>query len=167
VTDQPFELVGMGQYYEDMPVGRRYRTIGRTVTNADIVNFINCVGLTEVYFIDHVAAETQSVFGRRFAPMALCYCFSEALIAQATLQYTGLAMLNLELDVKSPVFEGDTIHAECEVIEARLSRSNPSRGILKTRVHIVNQQGEIAYVYVPTRMIKCRPASTDGATPAA
>lgn len=159
MTDSPIELVGIGQYYEDMPVGRRYRTIGRTITNADIVNFINCTGLTEVFFIDHEAIRENSVFGRRFAPMALCYCFSEALIAQATLQHTGLAMLHLELDVKAPVFEGDTIHAECEVIEARLSRSDPSRGILKTRVNIVNQDGQAVYVYAPTRMIKCRPAN--------
>jgi acyl dehydratase len=151
------DLVGVGQYFEDMPLGRQYRTIGRTITNADIVNFINCTGLTEVYFIDHEAIRNQSVFGRRFAPMALCYCFSEALIAQATLQYTGLAMLHLDLDMKVPVFKDDTIHAECEVIEARLSRKDPTRGILKTRVNIVNQNGEIVCVYTPTRMVKCRP----------
>ena len=163
MTDSSIELVGVGQYFEDMPVGRRYRTIGRTITGADIVNFINCTGLTEVYFIDHEAIREKSVFGRRFAPMALCYCFSEALIGQATLQYTGLAMLHLELDVKAPVFEGDTIHAECEVVEARLSRSDPSRGILKTRVQIVNQDGQAVYVYEPTRMIKCRPVHTGAA----
>lgn len=156
------ELVGIGDYFEDMPVGRRYRTIGRTVTNADIVNFINVTGLTEVFFIDHEAIRTQSVFGRRFAPMALCYCFSEALIAQATLQHTGLAMLALDLEVKNPVFQDDTIHAECEVIEARPSRSKPDRGILKTRVEIVKQDGTLASVYHPTRMMKRRPASGNG-----
>ena len=155
------ELVGIGAYFEDMPVGRRYRTIGRTITNADIVNFINVTGLTEVFFIDHEAIRTQSVFGRRFAPMALCYCFSEALIAQATLQHTGLAMLALDLEVQNPVFEGDTIHAECEVVEARESRSKPDRGILRTRVEIVNQEGTVAYVYHPTRMMKRRPAGGD------
>jgi acyl dehydratase len=151
------ELVGVGCYFEDMPVGRQYRTIGRTITETDIINFVNCTGLTEVFFIDREAIAKQSAFGRRFAPAALCYCFSEALIAQATLQYTGLAMLRLELDIKGPVFEGDTIHAECEVMEARLSRKDPSRGIIKTRVHIVKQDGSLAYEYFPTRMIKCRP----------
>lgn len=153
------ELVGIGDYYEDMPVGRRYRTIGRTITSADIVNFVNVTGLTEVFFINHEAIRTQSVFGRPFAPLALCYCFSEALIAQATLQHTGLAMLALDLTVKSPVYQDDTIHAECEVIEARLSKSDPTRGILKTRVEIVKQDGTVAYVYHPTRMIKCRAAA--------
>jgi acyl dehydratase len=151
------ETVGLGQYFEDMPVGRTFKTIGRTVTEVDIINFINCTGLTEVFFINHEAIKNESVFGRRFAPAALCYCFSEALIAVATLQYTGLAMLHLELDVKGPVFDGDTIHAECEVVEVRLSRKHVDRGIVQTRVNIVKQDGTVAYVYSPLRMIKCRP----------
>jgi acyl dehydratase len=159
------EMVGIGWYFEDMPVGRQYRTIGRTVTETDIINFVNCTGLTEVFFINRQAIEAESAFGRRFAPAALCYCFSEALIAQATLQYTGLAMLHLELDIKGPVFDGDTIHAECEVVEARLSRKDPSRGIVKTRVRVVKQDGVVAYEYCPTRMIKCRPTGGDDNAP--
>ena len=151
------ETVGIGFYFEDLPVGRKFRTIGRTVTETDIINFISVTGLTEVFFINEEAIEKESAFGKRFAPAALCYCFSEALIAQATLQYTGLAMLHLELDIKGPVFEGDTIHAECEVMEARLSRKNPDRGIVRTQVNIVKQDGTVAYVYSPTRMMKCRP----------
>lgn len=151
------ELAGIGWYFEDLAVGRKFRTIGRTVTETDIINFVNCTGLTEVFFIDREAIANESVFGRPFAPAALCYCFSEALIAQATLQYTGLAMLHLELDIKGPVFQGDTIHAECEVVEARLSRKDPTRGIVKTRVRIVKQDGTVAYEYAPTRMMKCRP----------
>jgi acyl dehydratase len=53
-------------------------------------------------------------------------------------------MLHLELDIKGPVFEGETIHAECEIVEARLSRKDPSRGIVKTRVRIVKQDGTVA-----------------------
>jgi acyl dehydratase len=154
--DTALELVGIGFYFEDMWIGRRFRTIGRTVTDADITNFVNVTGLTEVFFIDHEAIAKDSAFGRRFAPAALCYAFCEALIAQATLQYTGLAMLHLELDIKGPVFVGDTIHAECEVIEARRSRKNADRGIVRTRVHVVKQDGTIAYVYAPLRMMKCR-----------
>ena len=44
------ETVGLGFYFEDLPVGRKFRTIGRTVTEADIVNFINCTGMVEVLF---------------------------------------------------------------------------------------------------------------------
>ncbi|HXA22188.1 MAG TPA: hypothetical protein VNW90_07805 [Acetobacteraceae bacterium] len=46
------EVVGLGFYFEDLPVGRRFRTIGRTVTEADITNFVNCTGMVEVLFTD-------------------------------------------------------------------------------------------------------------------
>ena len=39
------ETVGLGLYFEDLPVGRQFKTIGRTVTEADITNFVNCTGM--------------------------------------------------------------------------------------------------------------------------
>ena len=44
------ETVGLGLFYEDLPVGREFKTIGRTITESDIVNFINCTGMVEVLF---------------------------------------------------------------------------------------------------------------------
>jgi hypothetical protein len=44
------ETVGLGLYFEDLPVGRQFKTIGRTVTEADITNFVNCTGMVEVLF---------------------------------------------------------------------------------------------------------------------
>ncbi len=44
--------VGLGLCYEDLTIGRRFRTIGRTVTEADIANFINRTGTAEVLFMD-------------------------------------------------------------------------------------------------------------------
>jgi acyl dehydratase len=54
------------------------------------------------------------------------------------------------------VFAGDTIHVECEVIEARLSRNRPGRGLVRTRNQVVKQDGSVALTYTPLRMIKCR-----------
>jgi acyl dehydratase len=153
------ETVGLGFHFEDLPVGRKFKTVGRTIMEADITNFINCTGLTEVFFMNLEVLRTESVFDRRFAPAALCYCFCEALLAQATLQHTGLAMLHLELDIKGPVFVGDTIHVECEVLEARRSKTKPDRGIIRTVNRIVKQDGTVAYIYYPTRMIRTRPAA--------
>ena len=45
-----YEVLGLGIYFEDLPVGRKFRTIGRTLTEADLVNFIGVTGLTEVLF---------------------------------------------------------------------------------------------------------------------
>ena len=44
------ETVGLGFCFEDLPVGRQFKTIGRTITEADISNFVNCTGMVEVLF---------------------------------------------------------------------------------------------------------------------
>lgn len=152
------ETVGLGIHFEDLPVGRQFKTVGRTVTEADIVNFINCTGMTEVLFTDtEYLANTSDIKGR-VAPGALAYTIAEGLLVQSTMQHTGLAFLNMELDVKAPVFAGDTLHVECEVIEARLT-GKAGRGLVRTRNHIVKQDGTVAIVYTPLRMIKCKDAA--------
>ncbi len=150
------ETVGIGFHFEDVPVGRQFRTIGRTVTEADIVNFINCTGMVEVLFTNTEFLKRDSDIKGRLAPAALVYTFAEGLLVQATMQQTGYAFLNMELDVKGPVFAGDTIHVECEVIEARLSASKPGRGLVRTRNRVVKQDGQVVVVYTPLRMMKCR-----------
>ena len=75
---------------------------------------------------------------------------------QSTMQHTGFAFLHMELTVQSPVVAGDTIHAQCEIVEARLSKSRPGRGLVRTRVNVVKQDGTVALVYTPLRMVKCR-----------
>jgi acyl dehydratase len=72
------------------------------------------------------------------------------------MQHTGLAFLHMELNVEQPVFAGDTIHVECEVVEARLSRSRAGRGLVRTRNRVVKQDGAVALVYTPLRMVRCR-----------
>jgi acyl dehydratase len=158
MEEDSVETVGLGFYFEDLPVGRRYKTIGRTVTEADITNFVNCTGMVEVLFtnLEFLAHETD--IKRRLAPAALVYAFAEGLLVQSTMQYTGLAFLHMELNVESPVFAGDTVHAECEIIEARRSRSRSDRGLVRTRVRVVKQDGTVALTYTPLRMVKCRKA---------
>jgi acyl dehydratase len=58
--------------------------------------------------------------------------------------------------VKNPTFVGDTILVDIEVIEARLSKSNPARGLVRTRNTVANQDGSVALVYTPMRMVRCR-----------
>jgi acyl dehydratase len=151
------EIVGLGLHFEELPLGRQFKTIGRTVTEADIVNFINVTGMTEVLFIDTEYLKEHSDIKGRVAPGALAYTIAEGLLVQSTMQHTGLAFLNMELDIRGPVFAGDTIHVECEVIEARLT-SKRTRGLVRTRNHIINQNGEVVIEYTPLRMIKCRDA---------
>ncbi|MEX1036804.1 MAG: MaoC family dehydratase N-terminal domain-containing protein [Sneathiella sp.] len=149
------ETVGLGLHFEELPMGREFKTIGRTVTESDIVNFINCTGMTEVLFIDLEYLENHSDIRGRVAPGALAYTIAEGLLVQSTMQHTGLAFLNMELDIRAPVFAGDTIHVECEVIESRLT-SKGTRGLVRTRNKIINQNGQVVIEYTPLRMIKCR-----------
>lgn len=150
------DYVGLGLHFEDLPVGRQFRTVGRTITEADIVNFVNCTGMTEVLFTDMEYLEKHSDIRGRVAPGALVYSFAEGLLIQSTMQHTGLAFLGMELEVENPVFAGDTIHVECEVIEARRSKSRKGRSLVRTRNRVVKQDGAIAITYTPLRMVKTR-----------
>ena len=150
------ETLGLGLYFEEMPVGRRFQTIGRTVTETDIINFCNCTGNTEVLFTNMEFLKHESDIKGRPVPAPLTYGLAEGLLVQSTMQHTGFALLHLELNIESPVMAGDTIHVEVEVIEARLSKSRPGRGLVRTRNRVVKQDGTAALVYTPLRMIKCR-----------
>jgi acyl dehydratase len=150
------ETVGLGFYFEDLPVGRRFRTIGRTITETDIINFCNCTGNTEVLFTNLEFLAHESDIKGRPVPAPLTFGLSEGLLAQATMQHTAFAFLHMEFDVKSPVLAGSTIHVEVEVVEARRSRSRPGRGLVRTRNSVVKQDGIVALVYTPLRMVKCR-----------
>jgi acyl dehydratase len=150
------ETVGLGFCFEDLPLGRQFKTIGRTVTEPDIVNFINTIGMTEVLFTNLDFLRNEAGFKGRLAPGSLVYCFAEGLLAQSTMQGTGFAFLGMQLDIKGPTFAGDTIHVECEVTEARLSETRPGRGIVRTRNRVMKNGDTLVLEYTPLRMLKCR-----------
>ena len=149
------DTVGLGFFWNDLAVGYRFKTVGRTVTEADITNFVNCTGMTEVLFTNLDFIEKRSSIQGRPAPGALVYAFAEGLLVQATMQETGLAFLNMELNVERPVLAGDTIHVECEVVEVRPT-SKGNRGLVRTFNTIVNQRGEVVITYNPLRIMKGR-----------
>lgn len=153
------ETLGIGLHFEDAVLGRKFKTIGRTVTESDLVGFINSTGMTEVLFMNVEFLKSESDIKGRPVPGALVYCFAEGLLVQATMQHTGFAFLNMQLDIKGPVVVGDTIHVECEVIESRRSKSRPNRGLVRTRNVVRKQDGSVVLEYTPLRMMKAR---TDG-----
>lgn len=153
------EVLGLGLYYEDLTPGRSFKTIGRTITETDIINFVTCTGMTEVLFTNRQFQAEESDIKGQVTPGALVFTFAEGLLVQASMQHTGFAFLDMELSIKGPTVAGDTIHVEVEVIEARRSKSRPTRGIVRTRNRVINQRGEEVMVYTPARMVKAR---TDG-----
>ena len=156
MSDKDIPTIGLGLRWEDTPTGFRFRTIGRTVTEADITIFAGVTGMVEVLFTNLEYLREQSLFDKRLVPGALVYSFAEGLLMQSAVQGTGLAFLGMELEVLRPTFAGDTITVEVEVLESRASSSKPGRGIVKTRNTVVNQKGEPVMVYTPTRMVKGR-----------
>ncbi len=146
------KLLGHGMYWQDMPVGAKFKTYGRTITETDIVNFISCTGFLEVLFTDMEYVREHSAIKGRLAPGALVYALGEGLTMLGTIQGTGLAFLGMDMDVKGPTFAGDTIHVEIEVIEQRPA-SKGGRGLVRTRNNIINQKGEAVLVYTPLRLM--------------
>jgi acyl dehydratase len=148
------ETVGLGIHWEDLPVGRKFKTVGRTITETDVVNFVSVTGMLEVLFTNTEFLREQSAIKGRVAPGALVFTLIEGLLTQATMQGVGFAFLNMELDIKGPTFVGDTIHAECEVIECRASKGRPGLGLVRTRNRVVKQDGTEVMVYTPLRLVK-------------
>lgn len=153
------KIIGLGFYWDDLAVGDRFRTVGRTITEADLVNFVNVTWLTEELFTN-VAARDQMAMPMRVVPGALVYSFAEGLLLPS-MQDTGLAFLNAEIDIKGPTCVGDTIHVECEVVEMRPT-SKPGRGLARTFNKVAKQDGSVVLTYNPLRMMKRRPDVAGG-----
>jgi acyl dehydratase len=145
--------INSGFYWNDLVQGTRLRSRARTITETDFVNFINLSWLNEELFTNAHDREDMAIQGR-VVPAALIYACAEGLITPS-MQGTGLAFLNADIDMKGPVFVGDTIHVECEVIEHR-STSRAGRGLVRTRNAVVNQHGDTLMVYTPLRMMRAK-----------
>lgn len=145
--------LALGFRFEDLPVGASFRSTRRTITETDLVSFVNLTWFTEELF-----ASTEDEAGRairgRVVPGGLVYTFAEGLVAPS-MQRTGLAFLNAEIDVQRPTFVGDTIHVRATVIEARRTASG-DRGLVRTRNEVVRQTGEVTLVYTPLRLLAAR-----------
>src|SRR5437867_1920026 len=132
-----------GLTYEQHTVGAIYRTGGRTISETDIVTFVNLCGFVEPLFLDMEFVARESVYKRRAAPGALSFALSEGLIIQTGLIHgTGMAFLGGELRVTAPVLEGDTLTVEVEVADKRETKK-PDRGIVTYRHRVLNQRGEM------------------------
>jgi len=145
---------GQGLFYDEMPVGHRIKTMGRTITETDLVTYINLTWFTEEVFVNLHDRDGHAL-PSRVVPGSLVYAFAEGLVAPS-LQFTGLAFLGAEIDIKRPTVVGDTIHVRVEVVESRPASSG-HRGLVRTRNEIVNQRGEIVLVYTPLRLVAGKP----------
>lgn len=150
------EIMGIGLHWNDVELGDRFRTLGRTISEADIAMYVAAVGMVEEMFTNVEYIKEVSVIGSRPVPGSLVFCMAEGLLMQSTMQRTGMAFLEADIKVHKPTTAGDTIHVVCEVVEARAT-SKADRGLLRTSNKVVNQRGEVVLTYNPLRMVKTRP----------
>ncbi len=156
-VDNKTRIVGIGFYWDDLNVGQKFKTLNRTITESDIVNFIGVTGMVETLFTDlSFGDHGGGLMSGRVAPAALSYTIIEGLLCQSTMQTTGLALLEVHKKVLKPVFVGDTIHAEVEVSAVRPTRKG-NRGIVTTKNDVLNQDGDIVITYEAVRMMAGSP----------
>ena len=141
-----------GRVFEDYAVGTVFRhPIGRTVTDTDNVWFTNVtMNMNPVHFDEHYAAQTE------FKRPLVNSCFTLALVTGLSVADVDHAFANLgwdEVRLPAPVFVGDTIYAQSEVVEARESRSRPSAGIVKLRTTGYKQDGTVVITFLRTVMV--------------
>jgi acyl dehydratase len=141
--------------WDDLPVGTRFHSRKRTVTEADLVNFVNLSWLGEELFANADPDDrAQMPIAARVVPGALAYVFAEGLTTPS-FQVGGLAFLGTTLEIHGPTLVGDTLHVQCEVIEQRMT-SKPGRGLVRTRNLVVNQHGKTVMTYCPLRLMRTR-----------
>jgi acyl dehydratase len=141
-----------GRTYQQNVVGETFRTAARTITEADVVTFVTLAGLNEPLFMDESGSKAAGYTGR-LVPGTLTFTYAEGLVMQSgVIHGTGMAFLGSTMDVKAPVFVGDTITVVVEVLESRPT-SKGDRGIVTTRNTVVKGDGTVVLVYEPKRMI--------------
>ncbi len=144
-------------FYEDLELGGKFITPGRTIFDSDIVNFVALAGFYEDVFCNLDYIEKESAFKKRVAPGPLTFIISMGLLVRAGFfEKSGLALFGLN-NVKwvAPVCPGDTIHSEGEVIDRR-ETGDGKRGILTMSFQVKNQRDEVVMVYEHTELIRKR-----------
>jgi acyl dehydratase len=146
-------------YFEDFEVGQVHTTMGRTLTEADVMTFVGFTGVFEQIFINADYAREQTIFGRRVVPGLCILVVVEGLYVLTGHTHHGRAFLGLdELKIAAPVVCGDTIHAEVSVESVRPSAKRDGHGVMTLRHRVFNQDGVEVMSYKTARLMERRPA---------
>jgi itaconyl-CoA hydratase len=142
-----------GRVFEDFSVGDVYEhPLGRTITQADNIWF-TCLTMNTnpIHFDAEYASHTE------FKRPLVNSCFTLALVTgQSVTDLTVNGVANLgwdEVKLPHPLFEGDTVYAQSEVLETRGSKSRPKVGIVRVKSTGRNQRGEVVIEFTRTFMV--------------
>ncbi len=142
----------VGRFFEDFAVGDTFQShIGRTITQADNIWMSLLTNNTnQLHFNEHYAAFTE--FKKPLVNSAITIAIVAGLGVTDTSE-NGFALGWDEIKLPNPLFEGDTIYSESEVLDVRESKSRPQWGIVKFRTRGIKQDGTIVMEYVRSVMV--------------
>jgi acyl dehydratase len=141
-----------GRTYEDFEVGDIYRhPIGRTITQTDNIWFtLLTVNNNPIHLDDGYAAQTE--FKKPLVDSTLTLAIATGLSVSDISQNA----INLgwdEIRLPNPLFNGDTLYAQSEVLSMRLSQSRPNMGIIQVKTTGFNQHGQVVIEFKRTIMV--------------
>jgi acyl dehydratase len=148
-----------GRFFEDFSVGDVFRSrLGRTITDADNVWF-TCLTMNtnQVHFNAPYAERTR--FGRTLVNSTFTLALVTGLTVPDTSENATANLAWTDIKLPKPVFVGDTLWSESEILELRESQSNPSVGIVTMRCRGVNQNAEVVIEFRRTFMAYRRTAA--------
>lgn len=145
------------RYFEDMVVGEKRSFGSRPVTREEVIDFASKYDPQPFHLDDEAAAKTH--FGKLAASgWHTCAMTMSMMVAhfmeeeQAGLGSPGVD----ELRFVRPVFPGDTLRCESEVLEKTPSKSKPDRGSLRTQIRTFNQDGQEVLRFIGISMMQTR-----------
>jgi acyl dehydratase len=149
-----------GKHWEDWQVGDTLtHDIHRTVTETDNLLFSTMTHNPQPLHLD-VEAAKASEFGQILVNGTFTFSLMVGLSVRDTT--LGVLVANLGYDklvMPKPVFLGDTLRAETEVVELRESRSRPTAGLVTFKHRMVNQRDELVCECLRTALIQRRSAT--------
>ena len=148
-----------GRWFEDLNVGLIVRhALTRTVTETDNVLFTTMTMNPARLHLDADYAEHETEFGRVLVNSMFTLGLLIGLSVLETTHGTTIANLGFQkVEFPAPVFVGDTIHAETEVVTARESKSRPDAGIVTFEHRAFNQRDELVCRAVRDALMHRRP----------
>lgn len=139
---EPLKYQPRGMYFEAFEIGQKMATASRTITEADVVNFAGLSGDFNAIHIDAVHA-AQDTFEKRVAHGMLVQSIATGLAVQSgIIEGTTLAFRELTCKFSLPIFFGDTIRVQIEIINKKFFR-RLGGGNITMKYNVLNQEDKV------------------------
>ena len=147
------------RFFDEWQIGDTvHHDLRRTVTETDNLLFSTLTHNTQPLHLDAEAARA-SEFGQILVNGTFTFSLMVGITVADTTAGTLVANLGYDaLRMPKPVFLGDTLHAESEVVELRPSKSRPGQGIVTWKHRMLNQRDELVCECLRSALLRSRPA---------